>query len=135
MDSAAAIADEEEDRYWHHYDSRDYDSEPEDYAWRHNLEANRSDADIQRIVETTISALQGADRAAQDDFGCLKKIMHGTCTAKNCTFVHFEPALTKTAKEIGGKCSSYLANGLPTNRQSTTQPTAIMSRPSAGPST
>jgi hypothetical protein len=84
------------------------------------------------VGETTVSAMMGADRAAQDDFGCLKKIMHGTCTGKNCTFNHTEAAMTKTAKDIGGKCTSYLQNGLPTDWPSLTQTTAILSRTQQG---
>jgi hypothetical protein len=128
-------ADSGDDNYFHRHDRHDsegYDTEPEDYSWRKDLVAGRSPLDIQRIIETTVSAMQGAERAAQDDFGCLKKIMHGTCTGKNCTFLHTDEAMTKTAKEIGGKCSSYLANGLPAARPSATQPTAILSRTHQG---
>jgi hypothetical protein len=56
--------DTEDDEYWHRYDSQGYDSEPEDYSWRRDLEANKSPLDIQKIIETTVSAMMGANRAA-----------------------------------------------------------------------
>jgi hypothetical protein len=41
-------------------------------------------------------------------FGCLKKIIHGVGTAKNCTSNHTEAGLAKTASEIGEHCTNYL---------------------------
>jgi hypothetical protein len=122
------------------------DSEEEDRAWRRDTSERRQnlsqygypreDVDTEGSFETELSAMLGADRAAADDLGCLKKIMHGTCTNKNCTFSHTDAACAKTAKEIGGKCSSYLSpNSQPTNRPSisnVSQPTAILSRTQQG---
>jgi hypothetical protein len=121
--------DDDDEGYWHREDEdRDdgYDDEEEAYAWR----MDTKDDDDTPPTRSALSAVHGAERAGADDFGCLKKIMHGTCTSKNCSFNHGQAAMLKTANEIGGKCTNYVKNGLPTGAA---QPTAILRRDQPGP--
>jgi hypothetical protein len=131
--------DSSDDTYWN--TSYEYGTEEEDDAWRRSYLREdgipcQSPQEIQNIVECSISAILGSGGGVEE-FGCLKKIMHGTCTSRNCNYNHTSAAMDKTAKDIGGKCSSYLSSGLPKSNdgQGNAQPTAIMSRTPPGPRT
>jgi hypothetical protein len=132
--------DSADESYWD--TDYEYGIDEEEVNWRAQY-LNQDDSNIpsqtpqqiQNIVEASISAILGSGGGIEE-FGCLKKIMHGTCTNKSCTYNHTSAAMDRTAKDIGGKCSSYLETGLPkpkaTEGLGNAQPSAIMSRTHTG---
>jgi hypothetical protein len=120
-------SDGEMDTIWHE-DVEDYESDHQDDNQEPDYRSDSVRADVE--FNSLLHAMSNPDRRSSDDFGCLKTILHGTCTNKTCSFNHKEDALLKTATEIGTKCSAWLQNSKSPSPglNAIKQPTAILQR-------